>query len=102
LEHNASTLLHLSHESRILFSIQGKKSSEYVYKERLVFNILVFKEKKRIDGSMKVLCKRCGNEFEWESSDIFVQPDGYTINFTCRDCIKETRLYIKGKISLKS
>jgi ribosomal protein S27E len=51
---------------------------------------------------MKVLCKRCGNEFEWESSNIFAQPDGYTINFTCRDCLKETRLYKKGKISLKN
>ncbi|HUS98701.1 MAG TPA: hypothetical protein VMY59_00080 [Candidatus Thermoplasmatota archaeon] len=55
-----------------------------------------------MDGSMNVLCKRCGNEFEWESNNIFVQPEGYTMNFTCRDCIKQTRLYKKGKISLKS
>jgi ribosomal protein S27E len=82
--------------------VKLKNSREYVYEERLVFNIRILEEKKRIDGSMKVLCKRCGHEFEWESCNIFVQPDGYTMNFTCRDCIKETRLYKKGKISLKS
>jgi len=82
--------------------MKWKSAREYVYKERLVFNIKILKEKKESDGPMKVLCKRCGNEFEWASSDIFVQPDGYTMNFTCRDCIKKTRLYKKGKISLKS
>ncbi|MBN1860505.1 MAG: hypothetical protein JW840_03490 [Candidatus Thermoplasmatota archaeon] len=56
---------------------------------------------KKIGGCMKVLCKRCGNEFDWESIDIFVHPDGYTMNFTCRECLKQTRLVKKGKIQLK-
>jgi len=51
---------------------------------------------------MKILCKRCGSEYEWESPDIFMHPEGYSINFTCRDCLKQTRPYTKGKISLKS
>ena len=50
---------------------------------------------------MKVLCHICGKEFDWSSEDIFVQPYGYTIDFTCRECLKMTRKYRKEKISLK-
>ncbi len=56
----------------------------------------------KLDDSMKVLCRRCGNEYEWESQDIFLHPDGYTINFICRDCLKQTKPYKKAKISLKN
>ncbi|MBN1280411.1 MAG: hypothetical protein JXA00_02050 [Candidatus Thermoplasmatota archaeon] len=51
---------------------------------------------------MKVLCKVCKQEFDWQSNDIFMHPDGYTMSFTCRHCLKHTRAYQKGKLSLKS
>jgi hypothetical protein len=50
---------------------------------------------------MKIICRKCRNEFDWNSDDIFVQPSGYTIDFTCRNCIKETRSYKKNKLGLK-
>lgn len=50
---------------------------------------------------MKVFCDTCKKEFDWDSEDIFMHPYGYTIDFTCRDCLKESKKYQKGKITLQ-
>jgi len=50
---------------------------------------------------MKTICYKCGNEFDWDSEEIFVQPYGYTVNFICRDCLKLSRKYKQEKIFLK-
>jgi hypothetical protein len=49
---------------------------------------------------MRVICRVCGKEFDWNSEDIFVAPSGYSVDFTCRECLKNSRKYRKDKIAL--
>lgn len=52
---------------------------------------------------MQVICRKCGREFDWDSTDIFMVPSsyGYGLDFECRDDLKNSRGYKKGKIQLK-
>jgi hypothetical protein len=52
---------------------------------------------------MQVICRKCGKEFDWDSPDIFMLPAQYSygLDFECRDDLKNTRAYKKGKTTLK-
>jgi hypothetical protein len=53
---------------------------------------------------MQVICRKCGREFDWDSPDIFMVPSSYGyggLDFECRDDLKNSRAYKKGKMQLK-